>query len=164
MVVDDIPDNTFIMKELLGRQKVKAITSNEAACALSIFIRESNFDAVITDLRMPGMSGQTFISEIRKYEQEKKSRAVPIVVVTAENSSTEKIFCMNTLGANEYLLKPIKLNDLLLSLSKLLTGQEKETKNILIVEDEALSASVISRILTGQGHKIIVCGDILSKT
>lgn len=158
--MDDIPDNTYILKELLGRYDVRVVTSNEGSKALEIFRKEGKFDAIITDLRMPGMSGQSFISNIRLMEKESRDKPVPIVIVTAENEQSEKINCLQKLEANDYLLKPIKLHDLLLSLSKIFTGEKKETKNILVIEDEPISASIISKILSEEGHLITISQDI----
>lgn len=161
LVLDDIPDNTFILRTLLEKHGAIIVASNEGSNALELFRRDGNIDAIITDLRMPGMSGQNFISEIRKFEEESKKKPVPIIVVTAENEPMEKINCLNSLGADDYLVKPIQLRDLLLSLSKLLLGVKKESKNILLIEDESLSATIISKLLLDQGHSTIVCGNIL---
>lgn len=149
------------MKELLERHGIKATSCNEGSVALDIFCKKGDFDGIITDLRMPGMSGQTFIAEIRKFEKESKRVSVPIIIVTAENEPTEKLNCLNSLGANEYLLKPIKLQDLLISLSKLFSGEKKAGKNILVIEDEAISSTIIAKILSNQGHKPFVSGQIL---
>ena len=110
---------------------------------------------------MPGMSGQTFIMEIRKFEQESKIAHVPIIVLTAESDNAEKLNCLTKYGANEYLLKPIKLKELLVSVSKLISKEEKKgPKTILIVEDEALSAQLLSKMLAKQNNKPILCAQI----
>jgi CheY-like chemotaxis protein len=159
--LDDIPENTFVLKEIFARYEANVVTCNEGHEALSIIKGENKFDAIITDLRMPGMSGQTFIIEVRNYEKENNMLQVPIIILTAENDNTEKMNCLVKYGANEYLLKPIKLNLLMATVSRVLNKENtKSFKNIIVVEDEELSAQILDRILKSQGHKVTICGSI----
>lgn len=161
-MLDDIPENTFLMKEIFARFNANAIACNEGHDALEIFKKRGNFDAILTDLRMPGMSGQTFITEIRKHEKERNLSPVPIIILTAESDKTQKINCLTIYGANEYLIKPIKLKDLMQTVTRLI-GKDKQirsAKNIMIVEDEEISAKILSHMLSSQGHKLVVCNSI----
>jgi CheY-like chemotaxis protein len=146
------------MKGILTKNQAITMTSNEAREALEIIKTNWKFDAIITDLRMPGMSGQTFIAEIRKYEKENNLPPVPIIVLTGESDKREKLDCLTKYGANEYLLKPIKLNELMQAVSRLIAKDIKKfNRNILIVDDEDISADLMSKLLTSQGHKPTIC-------
>lgn len=151
LLLDDIPENTFIMRELLVKHGMQAVCVNDGEKALELCLAE-HFDFVVTDLRMPRMSGQTFISELRRHERAAKRRPVPIVVVTAENSVEEKRLCLSQYGANEYLLKPIKQVQLLEAIARSRVAQQLRHKHIFLVEDDVISAQVLSTFLRRAGH------------
>lgn len=146
------------MKGILSKNEANVMTCNEGREALEIIKTNWKFDAIITDLRMPGMSGQTFITEIRKYEKESNLSPVPIIVLTGESDKREKLDCLTKYGANEYLVKPIKLNELMQTASRLIAKEiRKFSRNILITDDEDISADLMSKILSSQGHKPTIC-------
>ncbi len=160
LLLDDISENTFVMAQILGKFGARATESHDGDDALDRFKRRpEDFDGVITDLRMPGMSGQTFISEVRKFEKDtNRSHAVPILVVTAENSGEEKRLCL-TLGATDFLLKPAKVRDLVSTLVKLHDKENKKhapsKRRVLIVDDDATSSRFMSAVLTKEGHTCV---------
>ena len=77
--------------------------------ALSL-LSKKNFDIIVTDMKLPGIGGLSLIHEIRKKEE-----SVAIVVITAYSSvktAVEAIKC----GADDYLTKPINIEELRLVL------------------------------------------------
>ncbi len=158
LLLDDIPENTFILSQILKRHKMMATESNNGVLALETYkSNPSHFDGVITDLRMPMMSGQSFITEVRKFERETKiAHAVPILVMTAENSGEEKRLCLTQYGANDFLLKPVKLRDLIESLIKLHNRDREKSrqrkKRVLIVDDDVISSKFTATVLERDGH------------
>eukprot|EP01022_Parablepharisma_sp_SALTPOND_P019939 TRINITY_DN3503_c0_g1_i1.p2 TRINITY_DN3503_c0_g1~~TRINITY_DN3503_c0_g1_i1.p2 ORF type:complete len:761 (+),score=79.40 TRINITY_DN3503_c0_g1_i1:274-2556(+) len=157
LLLDDVPENTFILKELLCRNGINSIVRQNGLEALEVY-REahSKIDAIITDLRMPIMSGQAFISEIRKYEQENNIPKVPIIVLTAETSLEEKKLCLTQYGANEFLLKPIKQQDMISALIKVHSNNARPVhKKILIVDDDLISSTFLHNVLTQNGNSCV---------
>ena len=63
----------------------------------------SSFNLVMTDIKMPNMTGLELIAKLR---QELGNRTVPIVIISTKGEETDIQRGMS-LGANEYLLKPI---------------------------------------------------------
>ena len=161
LLLDDIPENTYLMKEFLHNYGLSAICSQSGFEALDIYKRAPKIDIIVTDLRMPEMSGQTFILEIRKFEAENRRLPVPIVVVTAESAVDEKALCLTKYGANEYLIKPIKYQELITTLIKVCSDSPKECKkNILVIDDDQLSARILSSVLKHSGHGCHCCNSI----
>ena len=155
LLLDDVPDNCFLMKEVLSRHGINSIIASNGVDALEIYKENpKKIDMIITDLRMPVMSGQTFIIEIRKYETETKLAKVPVIIVTAENSIEERKLCLAKYGADEYLIKPIKYNDIIHTIEKLYSGKPREkVKSVLILDDEAIAAKFLSVLLVQNGYK-----------
>lgn len=95
--------------------------------ALNLFSKKT-FDIVVTDMKLPGMGGLSLIHELRK-----KDEAVAIVVITAYSSvktAVEAIKC----GADDYLTKPVNIEELELVLEKLWERQQLIAQNRLLKE------------------------------
>ncbi len=181
LLLDDIPENTYIMRQVLERHGATVMDRQSGVDALEVYKSDpTRIDVIVTDLRMPIMSGQQFIIEVRKFEAETERRSgtdttvternvaarrrrvrVPIIVVTAENSSEEKKACLTKHGADEYLIKPIKYQDLLGAISKTLANLKRAMqKNILVIDDDAVSATFLSTILGMEGHRCVLRGSV----
>ena len=91
-------------------------------------VRGGDIDVVITDLRMPGMSGETLIEEALKI-----NTGMPIIVLTAHGSVENAVECMRK-GAYEYRTKPVDLKELALLVQRALSVRalEKENENLHI--------------------------------
>ncbi|OHC11342.1 MAG: transcriptional regulator, partial [Planctomycetes bacterium RIFOXYD12_FULL_42_12] len=86
------------------------------------------FDIIVTDMKLPGMGGLSLVHEIRKKEE-----SVSIVVVTAYSSvktAVEAIKC----GADDYLTKPINIEELKLVLEKIWERQQLIAQNRMLKE------------------------------
>jgi DNA-binding NtrC family response regulator len=111
LVVDDEIDFLeTIIKRLEKRQlDVTGVESGEQAIEL---IKEKLYDVVLLDIKMPGgMDGIETLREI------KKIRPLTEVVLLTGHASIETSIEGMKLGAFDYLLKPIKLEDLILKLA-----------------------------------------------
>ncbi|WKZ19672.1 MAG: sigma-54 dependent transcriptional regulator [Candidatus Jettenia sp. CY-1] len=101
-----------------------AVSSYDALNLLS----RKNFDIIVTDMKLPGMGGISLIHEIRKREE-----SVAIVVITAYSSvktAVEAIKC----GADDYLTKPINIEELKVVLEKLWEKQQLIAQNRILKE------------------------------
>ena len=121
LVVDDEID---FMQTLIKRMRkrgfdVAGVESGEEAMKL---IKKQDFDVVLLDVKMPqGMDG---IETLRKI---KKIRPLIEVVLLSGHASIERSIESKKLGAFDYLLKPIALDDLLIKLSAAFKNKEKST-------------------------------------
>ncbi len=160
--MEDSKESAYILRELLERHGLKVRICDRAKAALELCKSEGNsIDLVITDLRMPEMSGQALILEVRKYEEQENRRRVPIIVLTGEAAPSEKIACLSHLGADDFLLKPLKINDLLASIERILSRHHaKKHKNVLVIDDDVLSRKIISSLLTRGGDRCTECSSI----
>lgn len=153
LILDDIPENSFITKQMLNSYGVECFCTQNGIEAIELYRQNSEISLIITDLRMPIMTGQAFILEIRKLEELLKRTPSQILVVTAENSVEEKQLCLTKYGADEYLLKPIQQKELIETLLKLIKKERKTIgRHILIIDDDAVSCTVVSNVLKNEGH------------
>ena len=85
---------------------------------------EGGVALVLTDLRLPGMDGLAFLRRIREI-----SPTLPVVVMTAFGTVETAVNAMKA-GASDYLLKPFALEDLTMTIEKVLEMHELRNENL----------------------------------
>ncbi len=105
LVVDDDGVLRRIVAEQIGRSGFDALSAASAEEALRI-LGESDFDVVLLDIRMPGLSGLDALREIRKLEDPPE-----VVMLTADTSLGTGLEAMRH-GAYDYLTKPSSLDEI----------------------------------------------------
>jgi CheY-like chemotaxis protein len=101
IVVDDLPDNVQLLERTL-RRDFDVLSFSDPHAALKA-TREHPVDVVISDQRMPGMTGTEFLSEIHVREH-------PIVkmIVSAYTDSPSLIAAINEANVDAFIVKPFK--------------------------------------------------------
>ncbi|MFO7982089.1 MAG: sigma-54 dependent transcriptional regulator [Desulfuromonadales bacterium] len=80
-------------------------------------IRAHRYELVLSDIRMPGMSGEALLTEIKRV-----SPRTDVILMTAYGSSDNAVNCLKK-GATDYILKPFDLDDLSFRINRLLEQQ-----------------------------------------
>ena len=104
LIVDDDTLIRDTLHELLSTDH-ECHTADRAEQALA-YLEIENYDAVITDISMPGLSGR----EILKYVQEKQP-STPVIVISGKADRPEGVSIVR-MGAFAYITKPFQLNDI----------------------------------------------------
>ena len=119
LIVEDSPTMRqllgFALKRLKGAELVEAQDGMDGLRKVT----SDHFDLALVDINMPVMDGLKLISLMRAEENLKE---MPIVVITTEGAKEDRERAMS-LGANEYLTKPIQANKVL-SVAKSLLKME----------------------------------------
>jgi PAS domain S-box-containing protein len=111
LIVDDQEDNRMFLKELLESWGFEAAEAGSGLQALAVF-EAWHPQVVLTDLRMPGMDGCDVIRRIRAADGGQRTR---IIAVTASALGSEQQEALAA-GANAFLAKPFRLDQLLVEL------------------------------------------------
>jgi len=136
LVVDDDPGQRSLLDSFLRSQNFDVTLADSGERALEI-LRGELFDMMISDVRMPGLSGLETLRHVRQqYAQ------LPVLLVTAYTDIREAVNAMRD-GAVNYLSKPINLDELLASVQQA-TGIS-EAVSLRYREDKVLPANVIAR-------------------
>lgn len=128
LVIDDEPIIRDILLEILTSSGFPVVTASSGDEGYQRLLEES-FDLVITDIKMPGMSGISLIEKIRK----EISTDLPIIVITAHGTIDIAIESM-THGAQGFVLKPFTPDEILGSVDDVII------KNRIIKENIKLKA------------------------
>ena len=105
LVVDDEQNSREGLTKILIKEGYEVVAAESGETALSE-AKKQDFDLIITDLRMPEISGIDVLEQIRE-----KKPDIGVIIVTAYGEVNSYLKAM-TLGAFEYLNKPIKLDEL----------------------------------------------------
>ncbi len=106
LVVDDDADNRNLLQEVLQRWNCEVVLAEDGLDALSSL--DLTFDLVLLDVNMPLMDGFEVALRIR---QEPLFSDLPIIMVTAMADRRERLRAVEV-GANDFVGKPIDLNEL----------------------------------------------------
>ncbi len=117
LYVDDEEALVFLATRMLPRSGYRVTAYSDALRALSDFrARANDFDAVVTDISMPGLSGPDLVRELWAIRPD-----VP-VLMTSGCISAEDVECARRLGVGDLLLKPNSIDELTHALHKRLSG------------------------------------------
>jgi len=119
LVVDDELSMREMLTAYLSHNGFECQTCPNGDDALTL-LKDQSFDALISDLRMPGISGLTLLGEAHK-----RFPHMACLMATADSDIQTGILAMN-LGANDYLLKPFKLEAVLASVRRALDRKRIE--------------------------------------
>jgi adenylate cyclase len=125
LVLDDNVDLADALSELIADAGYDVIQTQSVAHALER-LREDGIDLVISDVRMPEMSGYDFCRAARA---QMMNEYVPIILLTGELDEFEIIKGLDA-GADDFLLKPARLPDLIAKMRSLLRIRSLQNKNL----------------------------------
>ncbi|HUP64741.1 MAG TPA: ATP-binding protein [Thermoanaerobaculia bacterium] len=103
LLVDDQPNNLLALEAMLADLDVHCVTADSGTQALKRLL-EKEFAVILLDVQMPGMDGFETANLIRSRD---KSRLTPIIFVTALSRHESNVFHGYSVGAVDYLFKPI---------------------------------------------------------
>lgn len=112
LVADDEERIRILLEANLEAAGYEVVLSPTGTDALSR-LEQEKFDAVITDMNMPGANGIEVIKRVRQHY----GRSVPVIVITAYGSVQNAVEAMKQ-GATDYLEKPFDMGDLRSCLAK----------------------------------------------
>lgn len=158
IVIDDEVNLLKVIKRALEIEGYEVFDFNNPFKAID-FIKKRDFDLVISDIRMNGMSGLDILENIRIFSQNK-----PVVLMTAY-SSVETAVTAVKLGASDYLLKPFELSELKEAVSKIFSNlrnkvfQKTNTPKIIGNSPEIVNILEIIDSISDTESNILITGE-----
>ena len=118
LIIEDDEEMRSLLVDFLNDEGYEADAVNNASEAFRTLARAS-FDLVITDIRMPGLTGWDVLSAVKKFQFE-----IPVIVITAFGG--EDVYRRSMArGADGYLEKPIHFHKLRTLILDLVSSKEK---------------------------------------
>ncbi|MBQ8222994.1 MAG: sigma-54-dependent Fis family transcriptional regulator [Bacteroidales bacterium] len=130
LVIDDEPAIRRILREILEHEQYQVDVAESAIEALPL-VKETEYDAILCDIKMPQMDGIEFLEEAKKISE------APVIMISGHGTIETAVDAIKK-GAFDYIAKPPELNRLLITLRNALD------KSKLMSETKALK-KVVSR-------------------
>ncbi|MDG2049905.1 MAG: response regulator [Myxococcota bacterium] len=144
LVVDDDDDAREVMRRTLRAGGLSVVEARSGEEALSL-VHEVHPSIITLDVMMPGTDGWSVLGQLK---DDPRSRDIPVVMATIVE---EEEFAYS-LGASDFLNKPIDRGQLLSTVSRIL--EHAGDRSVLLVDDEAESRDLIRRQLETTGVEI----------
>jgi len=122
LIMDDEQNYLLVLDAILSDAGYKVTPLSDPEMGLA-FLEESEVDVVITDMKMPKLTGRDVLDHVKKHYPQ-----IPVLIMTAFGSIEAAVEAMRT-GAFDYITKPFSNEELLLSLSKAMQYARAQQEN-----------------------------------
>jgi two-component system response regulator AtoC len=119
LIVDDERNIRESLKKYCALEKIASEGAETGEEALGMLEKE-RFDAVVLDLRLPGMSGQAVLEQI-----EQRGILSPVIMISAHGQIPDAVEALKS-GARDYLVKPFDPAELIIKLRSLVDDRRRE--------------------------------------
>lgn len=130
LIVDDELDMLLLLKMILTEKTPYEIVTTPNPLEVEHLFQEKAFQLVITDLSMPGMDGIELIGVVKKLDP-----LVPVIIITAYGSIESAIESTKK-GAFDFITKPFRKEQIILTIEKALEFRRIQIENIQFKEAE----------------------------
>jgi two-component system NtrC family response regulator len=141
LILDDEKNYLLILEAMLGDAGYAVIALDDPETGLA-FLDESEVDVVITDMKMPKVTGQQVLEHVKR-----NFPYIPVIIMTAFGSIEGAVEAMR-IGAFDYIAKPFANDELLLTVEKASRFAAAQRENMLLrqsLEDRFSSENIIGR-------------------
>lgn len=118
LVADDQAEMRQNLARALRLEGFEVVATSNGKRALELVADEGPFDLALLDINMPEIDGLTVLETLRASAENRK---LPVILVTGEVDHGS-VVRGKELGANDYMVKPYKIADLLLRIRQCISG------------------------------------------
>ncbi len=136
LVVDDEKNYLVVLEDLLLDEGYDVLTASSVAEALQL-IRNNAIDTVLSDIKMPGMSGMELLDKINEIDAE-----LPVILMTAYAQVDQAVSAMKK-GALDHIQKPFNNNDVKRAVARGVEKRSLVTGRRLLAGDGANPGEII---------------------
>jgi len=153
LVVDDEDSHRLMLRAHLEEEGFEVSEASEGQEAVHQ-LNERSFDLVLMDIRMPNMDGMEALRQIKRM-----NATVPVIMMTAYGSIDSAVEALKS-GAEDYLTKPLDVDELMIKVRKALHVKQLEQENV--VNRERLGIRFDFSNIIGSSPKMLELFETLS--
>lgn len=142
LIIDDDETIHDLLNRQLGREGYYVVHANSGIQGLEL-ARDHHPDVILLDVMMPIMDGWSVLTALK---QDASLSNIPVIMLSMMKNKTLGF----SLGASDYLTKPVERNTLINTLRRFVKDKEEQT-HILIVEDDASTRDLFRRTVIKEG-------------
>ena len=144
LVIDDLPENVFMLQDRLEHEGYEVITAYDGKSGIEK-AKSERPDLILLDVMMPDITG---IEVCKTLVVDKKTSGIPIILVTAKSDAEDTKEGLEA-GAFDYIKKPINRIDLV---ARVMSALKLSDANKLVLEAEKKN-TFVATVVTAN-HKI----------
>lgn len=141
LIAEDDMELSQLFKHVLVKNGYSVSCAMNGSDALDM-IYERKFDLLISDIMMPKMNGYELVKKVREYES-----GMPVLMITAKDAFDDMRLGF-MLGTDDYMVKPVNVNEMVLRVSALLRRAQMINERKLTLGDTCLEMDSFS-VMTG---------------
>ena len=142
LVIEDEVSIADMVKMCLSKNGYVCETANDGITA-SKMVEEKNYDLVLLDIMLPDIDGYDLIEYIKQYD-------IPAIFVTAKTTVADRVKGLK-LGAEDYIIKPFDLDELLARIEAVLRRYHKVDR---LLEVGKISIDTLTRTVLLDGETV----------
>ena len=143
VLIDDDVTMHDLIKRTLSKIGLTLVGATDSEKGMQM-VRETKPKLLLLDVLMPGRDGWSILRECKSDPELKE---MPVIMVSQLNQET----LANSLGADDYITKPVDREYFLEAVKKLLANKPIDNKEILVIDDDQNTRELLSRMLTDAG-------------
>jgi two-component system response regulator PilR (NtrC family) len=124
MIVDDERSMREMLEIFLIREGYEVAGYSLAGDALACLAEDQDFDLIITDINMPGLTGLDLLKSVSQFEKD-----IPVIMITAYGSPDSAVEAMK-LGAVDYVTKPFRIEEIKARISAAVERRKLAEENV----------------------------------
>ena len=158
LIIDDDVELCQMLSEFLAPDQLKLSACHDGERGLQS-LRDGNFDLLILDIMLPGMSGLEVLKQLRTFSD------VPVIMLTARGEDIDRILGLE-FGADDYIPKPFNPRELVARIKAILRRMQtssaepgKQVAGVLELDERTrqVTADGEALRLTGTEFEILRC-------
>lgn len=146
LIAEDNEDLNNLISSELKRQNFNVFSARDGDEAIAMY-EKNHIDLLVTDIMMPNTDGFSLIEYVRK-----TNSAMPILIMSAKSTQADKYKGFQ-LGTDDYMTKPVDIDELILRINALLrrakiSSEQKLTVGNAILDYETYSVTIDGKSMT----------------
>ncbi|MBA4392811.1 MAG: response regulator [Desulfobacca sp.] len=126
LIVDDEIDMLELLELIITDRTDYEVTTTNNPLEVPELLKKASYDLVITDLRMPDIDGIELIEMVKQIDDQ-----IPFMIITAYGTIESAVEAMRK-GAFDYLTKPFRQEQVLLTIEKVMKWRRLQKENIAL--------------------------------
>ncbi len=157
LIVDDEQDILQMLSKLLTQEDYKVKTALGGEEAIAVFKSEPEpFDAVITDMRMPGLDGIDVIKALKGIDEH-----IEVIILTGYAALDNVIQAFRHHGAFDYLTKPLEdINELFITVNRAIESRKLKIENKTLLEQLKQAKRNLEKRVEARTHELKKAKDL----
>lgn len=147
LIIEDDQHINQIVYETLTNDGFKCIQAYSGTEGM-LHVKQKNFDLIVLDLMLPGLTGEEFMKELRT----ELRATIPVIVLSAKEKLNQKLNLFD-LGADDYVTKPFDLEELLARINVHLK-RTTDNKAVASLKHKNLSLEIEERRVLVKEHAL----------